>query len=72
LVDEDQAYLASEFLQFVAQGKDIRPFFCSWHNIDGYSQCGYFLGHEVIKELKLSGMGISVHRKPLDSARVFL
>lgn len=55
---ENQAYLASEFLQFVAQGKDIRPFFCSWHKIDGYSQCGYFLGHQVIKELELSGMGI--------------
>lgn len=55
---DTQAYLASEFLQSVAQGKDIRPFFGSWLNIDGYSQCGYFLGHEAIKALELSGMGI--------------
>ncbi|HLO14421.1 MAG TPA: hypothetical protein VK206_06310 [Anaerolineales bacterium] len=53
-----KAYLASEFLRFVAEGKDMRPFFGSWYHIDGYSQCGYFLGHEAVKELELSGMSI--------------
>lgn len=52
------AYLASEFLRYIAEGKDIRPFFGSWYNIDGYSQCGYFLGHEAIKELEVSGISI--------------
>ena len=71
----NQAYLASEFLQSVVQGKDIRPFFGSWHNIDGYSQCGYFLGHEVIKELELSGMGIreiAILEKPESHLRPIL
>lgn len=53
-----QAYLAFEFLRFVAEEKDIRPFFGSWYNIDGYSQCGYFLGYEAVKELEMSGMSI--------------
>lgn len=56
--ENNEAYLASEFLRFVDEGKDIRPFFGSWHNIDGYSQCGYFLGHEALKELELAGMNI--------------
>lgn len=54
----NQAYLASEFLRCVVDGKDIKPFFGSWYNIDGYSQCGYFLGHQAIKELDASGMSI--------------
>lgn len=54
----NQAYLASEFLRCVFEGKDIKPFFGSWYNIDGYSQCGYFLGHQAIKEIEASDMSI--------------
>jgi len=52
------AYLASEFLSYVSEDKDIRPFFGSWYSIQGHSQCGYFLGHEVIKRMELAGMNI--------------
>jgi hypothetical protein len=55
---DKKTYLASEFLRYVAEGKDIRPFFGSWYDIDGHSQCGYFLGHEAVKELEASGMSI--------------
>jgi hypothetical protein len=55
---DKKAYLAFEFLRYVAEGKDIRPFFGSWYDIDGHSQCGYFLGHEAIKDLQSKGMSI--------------
>ncbi len=68
---DKKAYLASEFLRFVTEGIDIRPFFGSWHNIDGYSQCGYFLGHEAIKELQLRGMSMR-EIATLDYAKQYL
>jgi hypothetical protein len=50
--------LAARFLEDVHQSNDIRPFFGSWYDIEGHSQCGYFLGHEVIKFLQTKGMSI--------------
>jgi len=55
---ENKSYLASEFLSYIYEGKDALPFFGSWFSIDGHSQCGYFLGHEVIKDLQLQGMSL--------------
>lgn len=49
-----RGWLASEFLRLVQEGQPVHQFFGSWYDIEGYSQCGYFLGHEVIKELEAS------------------
>ncbi len=56
--DAHKAHLAAEFLHTVAEGKDIRPFFGSWFAFEGHHQCGYFLGHEVIKEMQRQGMSM--------------
>jgi hypothetical protein len=48
--NENRAWLATEFLRTADRAESARPFFGSWFNIRGYSQCGYFLGHEVIRE----------------------
>lgn len=45
-------WLAGEFLERVDQGQDLRPFFGSWYNLQGYKQTGYFLGHELICRLR--------------------
>jgi hypothetical protein len=45
-------WLAAEFLRRVDAGDDLRPFFGSWHDLRGYKQTGYFLGHELIKILQ--------------------
>lgn len=44
--------LAKNFLHLVDFKQDITPFFGSWFDIHGYSQCGYYLGHEVITDLE--------------------
>ena len=44
--------LAAEFLRAVQAGEPVQPFFGSWYAIEGHSQCGYFLGHEAIRELE--------------------
>jgi hypothetical protein len=46
------SWLASEFLRRVACGEDIRPFFGSWFDLQGYKQTGYYLGHELIKVMQ--------------------
>jgi len=50
-------WLAAEFLRVVDAGESVRPFFGSWYDIRGRKQCGYFLGHELIKEL-VADMGL--------------
>ncbi|MCK4472990.1 MAG: hypothetical protein KAW49_14510 [Anaerolineae bacterium] len=49
---EQKSWLAAEFLRLVDEGLSIRPFFGSWFEIRGRRQCGYFLGHELIKQLE--------------------
>ena len=48
----NKTMLAEEFLRHVNSNLDITPFFGSWFDIQGYSQCGYYLGHEVITDLE--------------------
>lgn len=45
-----RGWLAAEFLSTVAQGRPVRAFFGSWYTIRGRRQCGYFLGHELVRQ----------------------
>jgi hypothetical protein len=47
-------WLATEFLRTVDEGGSVHRFFGSWLDIQGYSQTGYYLGHELIRELESS------------------
>jgi hypothetical protein len=49
-----QSWLASEFICTAQKGESVRRFFGSWYAIEGRSQTGYFLGHELIRELEAS------------------
>ena len=49
---DNRAGLASRFLELAERGGDVRPFFGSWFDIDGWKQCGYYLGHEVILQME--------------------
>jgi len=49
---EHKSWLAQEFLRFVEDGKSVSAFFGDWYEIKGRKQCGYFLGHELVKELQ--------------------
>ena len=44
--------LAKEYLRSIDNNQDTKPFFGSWYNIQGYSQTGYYLGHEIITDLE--------------------
>jgi len=47
--DEHKAWLAAEFLAAVDRGRPVNPFFGSWHDVKGWRQTGYFLGHEIVQ-----------------------
>ena len=49
---ENMAFLAKEYLKRAKRGEPVNEFYGSWLNIKGYSQTGYYLGHEFIKELE--------------------
>jgi len=44
--------LARLYVEYVEKGLPVNVFYGSFYNIDGYSQTGYFLGHEFIKYLE--------------------
>ncbi len=44
--------LAEKFLEDEKDPENIKKFFGSWFDIDGMKQTGYFLGHEIIKQLE--------------------
>ncbi len=48
---QNKSRLAAEFIQAVDGGQPVNKFFGSWFEIEGHSETGYFLGHEVIKVL---------------------
>jgi hypothetical protein len=48
----NRGMLAARFIKDVDNEEDIRPFFGSWYDIQGYRQCGYYLGHEVVLNLE--------------------
>jgi hypothetical protein len=49
---ENRNWLAKEFLSAVDANESVRRFFGSWYEIEGRSQCGYFLGCEIVKRLE--------------------
>jgi hypothetical protein len=42
--------LAAHFLELVDAGEPVTPFFGSWYDVQGWRQCGYYLGHEIVSE----------------------
>jgi len=50
---DNLSWLAAEFLRRVDNDEDIRPFFGSWFELQGYKQTGYFLGHELLKRMRV-------------------
>lgn len=44
--------LAAEFLRRVEAGETVRDFFGSWHEIQGRSQTGYYLGRQFVRDLE--------------------
>ena len=49
--EEHRGTLAGRFLEEASAGDDCREFFGSWYDIQGYRQCGYWLGHQVLQQL---------------------
>ena len=47
-----KARLARLFLSRLSKDGNVADFFGSWYKVEGFSQTGYYLGHEVIKELE--------------------
>ncbi|MDH7490074.1 MAG: hypothetical protein QHH80_11275 [Anaerolineae bacterium] len=45
------AVLAAEFLRRLDNGEAVRDFFGSWHDVQGHSQTGYYLGRELVGDL---------------------
>lgn len=45
----NQARLARMFLDDVDRGESVKRFFGSWYEVEGHAQCGYFLGHAMLK-----------------------
>jgi len=46
-----RGWLAAEYLRAVEAQASLRPFFGSWYDIQGWKQCGYYLGHEAVRQL---------------------
>jgi len=63
--EDYKSWLAAEFLRLVDAEKSVSPFFGSWFYIQGRKECGYFLGHELIKKFEANAtiMEIALWRK---------
>jgi len=48
---QNKSRLAADFIRAVDEEQPVNAFFGSWFEIEGHSETGYFLGHEVIKGL---------------------
>jgi hypothetical protein len=61
--------LARLFLRDVRARRSVRRFFGSWYNVQGFSECGYFLGAEVIRELRETLSLTEIARLPAPEIR---
>lgn len=43
--------LAQALLARLERGDNARDFFGSWYEVEGFRQCGYYLGHEIVREM---------------------
>lgn len=57
--EENISLIAKYFVKNQNDIVKLRKLFGHWYNYKGMKQCGYYLGHEVIKQLQLKG-------KPID------
>jgi hypothetical protein len=48
---QNKGRLAAEFIKAADERQPVNAFFGSWFEIDGHSETGYFLGHEVVRVL---------------------
>ena len=48
------------------EGETIQDYFGDWHNIEGYSDVGYFLGVEFIWSLSEKYSDTEISNLPLD------
>ncbi len=48
---ENRSRLAADFIRAADEEQPVNMFFGSWFEIEGHSETGYFLGHEVINAL---------------------
>jgi len=55
-----EGWLAGEFLRRVDAAEPVRDFFGSWYTIEGYTQTGYYLGHQVVRALESQGSVLRV------------
>lgn len=55
---ENKTWLADEFIKSLKSKNKIRRFFGHWYNIEGRRQCGYYLGHELIKQFEMNGKSL--------------
>jgi len=65
---DHKAWLAKKFLQQAktAPKEAIQDSFGSWFQIEGYSQTGYYLGHEIIIELEQKYSLLDIANLPLE------
>jgi hypothetical protein len=42
-------WLAAEYLRRVERDKSVAPFFGTWYDLQGWRECGHYLGHELIR-----------------------
>jgi len=47
---ENRGRLAARLLRAAQSKRSLRRFFGSWYDVDGYTETGYFLGSEVIRD----------------------
>lgn len=48
----NRSWLAGEYLRCLQNDLPVKAFFGSWFNIDGFKQTGYYLGHEVVRQME--------------------
>ena len=66
---EHRSQLATELWSRVVRGDDARDFFGSWYDVHGFKQCGYYLGHELVRRIE-AGMPLrQVASLPPDEVR---
>jgi len=59
--EKNKNRLAREYLETIEKGYPTLKFYSSWHDINGYTQTGYYLGQELIEYL-MKEHGLSLEK----------